>query len=69
MQSRANRHYLHGYVWCDGMIAGELAHRCSHGPPPHRITVCVTKKGNERFWDAIEEAAMVETIRPKPRGR
>src|SRR5215207_220418 len=26
VQHRANRHYLHGYVWCDGMIAGELAH-------------------------------------------
>jgi hypothetical protein len=42
---------------CDGMIAGKLAHSCEHGPPPHRIKVCVTKKGNEKFWRAIEEAA------------
>lgn len=53
---RANRYYLHGYVWCDGMIAGTLAHSCEHGPPPHRIKVCVTKKGNEKFWREIEAA-------------
>jgi hypothetical protein len=52
----ANRYYLHAYVMCDGMIAGELAHRCIHGPPPHRIKVCITKKGNEKFWRTIEEA-------------
>ena len=57
VQQRANRRYLHGYVWCDAMIAGELAHRCTHGPPPHRIKVCITKKGNEKFWRAIEDVA------------
>ena len=57
VQQRANRYYLHAYVMCDGMIAGELAHRCEHGPPPHRIKVCITKKGNEKFWRAIEEVA------------
>ena len=56
IQHQANRYYLHAYVMCDGMIAGELAHRCIHGPPPHRIKVCITKKGNEKFWAAIEEA-------------
>ena len=55
VQHRANRSYLHAFVMCDGMIAGELAHRCQHGPPPHRIKVCITKKGNEKFWLAIEE--------------
>jgi hypothetical protein len=39
------------------MIAGELVHRCEHGSPPHRINVCVTKKGNEKFWRAIEAVA------------
>ena len=60
---QANRYYLHAYVMCDGMIAGELAHRCIHGPPPHRIKVCITKKGNEKFWRAIEE---VGPKKPKP---
>lgn len=73
----ANRYYLHAYVMCDGMIAGELAHRCIHGPPPHRIKVCITKKGNEKFWRAIEEAGPSKPApvykrrryarRPKPR--
>jgi hypothetical protein len=58
VQHRANRYYLHGYVWCDAMIAGKLAHTCRHGPPPHNIKVCVTKKGNEKFWRAIEEVAL-----------
>jgi hypothetical protein len=57
VMTRANRRYWHGYVWCDAMIAGELAHSCRHGPPPHHIKVCVTKKGNEKFWRAIEAAA------------
>ncbi len=60
---QANRFYLHGYVMCDGMIAGELSHSCSHGPPPHRIKVCITKKGNEKFWRAIAE---VGPAKPKP---
>ena len=60
VQHRANRRYLHGYVWCDGMIAGTLAHTCIHGPPPHRIKVCITKKGNEKFWRVIAEVAPSE---------
>ena len=65
---RANRHYLHGYVWCDAMIAGRLAHTCQHGPPPHRIKVCVTKKGNEKFWRVIAAAAPMDE-KPEPRVR
>ena len=61
VQHRANRYYLHGYVMCNRMIAGELAHSCEHGPPPHRIKVCITKKGNEKFWRTIEEAAPAVT--------
>jgi hypothetical protein len=36
--------YVHGYVMCDAMIRGELAHSCEHGPPPHEIRVCITKQ-------------------------
>jgi hypothetical protein len=43
------------------MIAGDLAHSCEHGPPPHRIKVCITKKGNEKFWRTIEQAAPAVT--------
>jgi hypothetical protein len=69
---RANRYYLHAYVWCDGMIAGEIAHSCRHGPPPHHIKVCITKKGNETFWREIEAAGPQKprpAARPKRRRR
>lgn len=44
--AHAPREFLSGYVLCDGMIAGELAHSCRHGRAPHRIKVCVTIKDN-----------------------
>lgn len=66
VRRRANGFYLHGYVWCDALIAGKLGHSCIHGPPPHRIKVCVTKKGNEAGWTAIEAAAPMSD-KPEPR--
>src|SRR5882762_586050 len=56
VQHRANRYYLHAYVMCNGMIAGELAHRCQHGPPPPRSKLCITKKGNKKFGRGRGEA-------------
>lgn len=50
-----------GYVWCDGMVSGEVAHSCSHGPPPHEIKVCVVKKYNKAHWKQI-----LERVGPKP---
>jgi len=57
LQQRANRQYLHAYVWCNGMIAGALAHSCRHGQGPHRIKVCITKVDNKKTWKEIERAA------------
>jgi hypothetical protein len=57
LQHRANREYLHAYVWCDGMVAGALAHSCRHGKGPHRIKVCITKVNNKKNWREIERAA------------
>jgi len=53
--------FVHGYVLCDAMISGELAHSCSHGPPPHSILVCVLKKDNPKLWPKIERE-----IGPRP---
>jgi hypothetical protein len=39
--------FLHGYVWCND-IEGEIGHSCMHGPPPHRIKVCIVQKDNPR---------------------
>lgn len=47
-RSRAPRPFLHGYVWCDGMLEGDLGHSCAHGAGPHRIKVCITRKSNKR---------------------
>ena len=48
---------LFGYVWCDGMISGRVAHSCIHGPPPHHIKVCLVKKLNAPIWRQILERA------------
>jgi hypothetical protein len=53
--------FVHGYVLCNAMISGELAHSCSHGPPPHRILVCVLKTDNPKSWREIER-----DIGPRP---
>jgi hypothetical protein len=45
--------FVHGYVWCNQKISGDLAHACIHGPPPHRIKVCLVKKDNENIWNEI----------------
>jgi hypothetical protein len=53
--------FVHAYVWCDGMINGELAHSCQHGLGPHRIKVCLIKSSNKDIWPIIENL-----VGPKP---
>ena len=52
-----------GYVRCDGMVSGELAHSCDHGPPPHSVKVCLIRKYNQPHWGKI-----LEFVGPKPNG-
>lgn len=54
--------FVHGYVLCNGMIDGELAHSCRHGRPPHEIKVCITKKFNESVWHEV-----IKLVGPKPK--
>ncbi len=56
IQAKANRSYLHAYVWCDAMLSGGVAHSCRHGEGPHRIKVCVVKNNNKTAWLKIEQA-------------
>jgi hypothetical protein len=56
VNARAPRALIHGYVWCNGMIDGELAHSCQHGEGPHRVLVCVVKKANKSVWSSVLEA-------------
>ena len=55
---------LCGYVWCDAMVEGELAHSCRHGPPPHRIKIVIPKVCNDpKLWAKL---AGCEYREPKP---
>jgi hypothetical protein len=40
------RSELHGYVWCDETLSGELAHTCTPGNGAHRVRVCILRKDN-----------------------
>lgn len=61
-QAPAPQPFIHGYIWCSDIIAGEIAHSCMHGEGPHRIKVCVVKKDNSK---AIYNKLLNE-VGPKP---
>jgi hypothetical protein len=66
--AKANRRYWHGYVWCNAMLEGSVAHSCTHGPPPHRIKVCITRTRNEEAWPAILRVAEITVAEERMRG-
>jgi hypothetical protein len=51
--------FIHGYVLCDQLLSGELAHSCEseQEQAPHIIKVCIVKKGNLYSFPAIEKLA------------
>jgi hypothetical protein len=58
---RAPQLFIHGYVYCTD-VDGEISHSCLHGPPPHRIKVCVVKKDNApRVFEML-----LAIVGPKP---
>lgn len=59
--------FIHGYVSCDGAIEGEVAHSGCHGPCPHYIKVCITKKDNKNIFPKLLEKAGPKPP-PKPKG-
>lgn len=60
--ARAPQYFLHGYVWCNEMLEGELAHSGIHGDCSHNIKVCIVKKDN-----APEVyARLTRKVGPKP---
>jgi hypothetical protein len=46
VKTPAPQPFIHGYVWCNAMLYGELDHSCTHRAGPHHIKVCVVKKDN-----------------------
>ena len=37
---------IYGYVWCDAIVSGSIAHSCLHGTAPHSIKICILRKDN-----------------------
>jgi hypothetical protein len=58
---RTSHSALFGYVMCDGSIEGAVSHTCRHGPPPHRIKVCIPKVCNKEDWKSILAKAPPQT--------
>lgn len=51
---------LYGYIFCNAIESGELAHSCRHGPGPHNIKVCMLQVDNEKHvHDALEWYARI----------
>ena len=52
------RPFNHARMFCTALIEGEIAHTCEHGPPPHEILVCFTKKDNgKKMFDRLKTLA------------
>ena len=56
LNHRCPRPFLHGYVWCNAIVRGSLSHSCKHGPAPHLIKICITKKGNRSLFLQLAQA-------------
>lgn len=53
---------IYGYVWCDAIVSGSLAHSCLHGTAPHSIKVCILRQDNSpRIFDYF-----FKMVGPKP---
>lgn len=38
--------FIFGYIWCDTIVSGNVAHSCLHGTAPHSIKICILRKDN-----------------------
>jgi hypothetical protein len=55
---------MYGYILCDRLVAGTLAHSCVHGEVPHRIKIVVVKKDNPKGIVAALMAPLGPQIPP-----
>ncbi len=69
VRALAPQPFLHGYISCDSVLEGELAHSCRHGRGPHSIKVCIVKKDNspEVFRKLVELAGPKPKLKPRLR--
>jgi hypothetical protein len=49
--------FLHAFMLCNRIVEGSVGHTCQHGPPPHKIQVCITRKDNRGSFDFLESLA------------
>src|SRR5215467_6514850 len=64
VKAPAPQYFLHGYVSCEGMLEGDVAHSGAHGGPcPHSIKVCVVKKDNDP--NVFSELCSIAGPKPK----
>ena len=38
--------FIYGYIFCDAIVSGSVAHSCLHGTAPHSIKICILRKDN-----------------------
>lgn len=38
--------FIYGYIMCDAIVSGSVAHSCLHGTAPHSIKICILRKDN-----------------------
>ena len=59
----ASEAFIFGYIWCDAIVSGSIAHSCLHGTAPHSIKVCILKKDNSpRIYNHF-----LTVVGPKPK--
>ena len=59
---RSPRPFLFGYISCDAIVDGEIAHSCRHGQGPHWIKICIVKKDNAKaVYDRLAAMAAGRT--------
>jgi len=37
---------IYGYIWCDAIVSGSIAHSCLHGTAAHSIKICILRQDN-----------------------
>lgn len=63
VRAAAPRAFVHGFVMCNAMQRGEIAHSRRHGEGPHRIKICIVKSSNREAWPLIERQAGPRPVR------
>lgn len=71
VRAPAPQYFLYGYISCDSVIEGDLAHSCSHGNRPHSIKVCIVRELSAMLRRAIsgKKITLWTTIMSLPHGR